>query len=188
MLMKERTSGMYRLSSYLMARTTGDVPIELLHPLFYILVTYWVTGLKPSLWSFLLTTLTLLYGSLVAESQGLAVGAAITDVRSAATITALITQISTLAGGFYVQHVPGFMSWLQYISPSYYTYKLMLNAQYTENERYKCGDDSYCYVRDASAVQRAGLGQVWLPLMALSLMLVGYRLIAYALLLRVKKR
>lgn len=123
---------------------------------------------------------------LLLPREGLSVGAAVTDPRSGAAVTSLITQISTLAGGFNVQHVLGFMAWLQYVS-SYYTYKLVLNAQYTENERYMCGDDSYCYCGDASAVQRAGLGQVWLSLMALLVMLVGYRLIADAVLLTMKK-
>ncbi|MFS7906061.1 putative ABC-2 type transporter [Helianthus anomalus] len=53
MLTKERSSGMYRLSSYFMSRTIGDLPMELVLPTFFCIVTYRMAGLKPNLGSFL---------------------------------------------------------------------------------------------------------------------------------------
>ncbi|KAF2312791.1 hypothetical protein GH714_040059 [Hevea brasiliensis] len=47
MLIKERSSGMYRLSSYYFARIAGDLPMELVLPTIFVTVTYWMGGLRP---------------------------------------------------------------------------------------------------------------------------------------------
>ncbi|KAL2902042.1 ABC transporter G family member 14 [Bienertia sinuspersici] len=51
MLIKERTSGMYKLSSYFLARTIGDLPLELALPTAFVFIIYWMGGLKPTLQS-----------------------------------------------------------------------------------------------------------------------------------------
>ncbi|GKD57139.1 ABC transporter G family member 9-like protein [Tanacetum coccineum] len=71
MLAKERSSGMYKLSSYFMSRTIR---------------------------------------------QGLALGALVMDLKSAAVLGSVIMLSFTLAGGYYVQNVPPFISWIKYAS------------------------------------------------------------------------
>lgn len=46
MLTKERSSGTYRLSSYFMAQTISDLPMELLLPTSYLIIVYFMAGLK----------------------------------------------------------------------------------------------------------------------------------------------
>ncbi|TKY66553.1 ABC transporter G family member 9 [Spatholobus suberectus] len=46
MLEKERSSGMYRLSSYFMSRMVGDLPMELVLPTIFLTIIYWMAGLK----------------------------------------------------------------------------------------------------------------------------------------------
>lgn len=58
MLNKERAADMYRLSAYFMARTTTDLPLDLLLPLLFILVVYFMAGLRQSAGPFFLTMLT----------------------------------------------------------------------------------------------------------------------------------
>lgn len=57
MLIKERSSGMYKLSSYFIARTVGDLPMELVLPTIFITITYWMGGLTPVAGNFLETLL-----------------------------------------------------------------------------------------------------------------------------------
>lgn len=67
MLLKERASGMYRLSAFFWARILGDLPLELTLPTVFVGIVYKMGGLKSSFVSFLLTLLAVLYNVLVAQ-------------------------------------------------------------------------------------------------------------------------
>ncbi|KAL3333388.1 hypothetical protein AABB24_033463 [Solanum stoloniferum] len=186
MLEKERSSGMYRLSSYFMSRIVGDLPMELVLPTVFVIITYWTTGLKQSPVNFFSTLFTVLYGVLVAQGLGLAIGAMIMDLKSATVLASVIMLSFTLVSGFFVQHVPSFISWLKYISLSQYTFKLLIGSQYEAGEMYHCGIvDATCYAHDFPAIKSVGLGGKAISVVALTIMLVGYRLLAYLLLTRI---
>ncbi|XVE80191.1 hypothetical protein DITRI_Ditri14bG0119800 [Diplodiscus trichospermus] len=186
MLEKERSSGMYRLSSYFMSRTIADLPMELILPTVFITITYWMAGLKPTAGNFLHTLFALLFCVLVSQGLGLALGALVMDQKSAALLGSVIMLTFLLAGGYYVQHVPTFISWIKYISISHYTYKLFLGSQYKPNETYPCGDPGkVCLVGDFPSVKTVGLDGQILSAFAMAIMLVLYRLIAYLALMRI---
>ncbi|KAK6931439.1 ABC transporter-like, ATP-binding domain [Dillenia turbinata] len=179
MLIRERSSGMYRLSSYYFARMAGDLPMELVLPTIFITVTYWMGGLKPSLTTFLLTLLIMLFNVLVSQGLGLALGAILMDVKQATTLSSVTMLVFLLAGGYYIQHIPQFIAWLKYISFSHYCYKLLVEVQYSENEVYDCGRVVQCRVMDFPGISVLGLGHVGWDVGALAVMFVGYRLLAY---------
>ncbi|CAN8326112.1 unnamed protein product [Cochlearia groenlandica] len=189
MLEKERSSGMYRLSSYFMSRVVGDLPMELILPTIFLIITYWMAGLNPKLANFFLTLLILLVHVLVSGGLGLALGALVMDQKSATTLGSVIMLAFLLAGGYFVQHVPVFISWIQYISISYYTYKLLILGQYTENEWYPCGENGEmkCHVSDFEAIKHIGFHSGFVSALALVVMLVGYRVVAYIALMRIGK-
>ncbi|GFZ09271.1 ABC-2 type transporter family protein [Actinidia rufa] len=58
MLNKERAADMYRLSAYFVARTTSDLPLDLLLPLLFLLVVYFMAGLRNSAGPFFLSMAT----------------------------------------------------------------------------------------------------------------------------------
>ncbi|KAF9666811.1 hypothetical protein SADUNF_Sadunf16G0267300 [Salix dunnii] len=186
MLGKERSSGMYRLSSYFMSRIVSDLPMELVLPTIFLTITYWMAGLKATPGNFFLTLFVLLYSVLVSGGLGLAIGALVLNQRSA-TITGSVIMLSfLLAGGYYITHVPAFINWLKYISISQYTYKLLLGSQYNPGDTYTCsGAGGVCLVGDYPALKQVGLDDQVLGAVALGIMLVGYRLIAYLALTRI---
>lgn len=49
MMLKERASGMYRLSAFYLARTASDLPIEFASPSILVIVCYLFAGLRPGL-------------------------------------------------------------------------------------------------------------------------------------------
>ncbi|OMP02252.1 ABC transporter-like protein [Corchorus olitorius] len=184
MLMKERSSGMYRLSSYYIARTVGDLPMELLLPTIFVTVTYWMGGLKPSLLTFALTLLIILFNVLVAQGLGLALGAILMDVKQATTLASVTMLVFLLVGGYYIQHIPALLGWFKYISFSHYCYKLLVGVQYSGDELYQCEIDGVlrsCKVMDFGGIKclHLGLHNFFWDVAALTIMLVGYRLIAY---------
>ncbi|KAK4491362.1 hypothetical protein RD792_002099 [Penstemon davidsonii] len=187
MLAKERSSGMYRLSSYFMALTLGDLPMELVLPTVFFIITYWMAGLNPTPGSFFSGLFALLYGVLCSQGLGLAIGAVVMDMKSATTLGSVIMLTFLLACGFYVQHVPAFIRWIKYVSISQYSYKLLLLSQYKPGEMYTCGDDNNktCLVEDFPSIKAMGLDGHVVSIIALAIMLVGYRLIAYIALMRI---
>ncbi|KAF5745307.1 hypothetical protein HS088_TW07G00891 [Tripterygium wilfordii] len=187
MLIKERSSGMYRLSSYYFARTAGDLPMELVLPTVFVTISYWMGGLKPSLVTFILTLLIVLFNVLVSQGLGLALGAILMEAKQATALASVTMLVFLLAGGYYIQHIPPFISWLKYISFSHYCYKLLIGVQYSADEVYDCGLRMHCRVMDFPAIKYLGLDGKWMDVFALLIMLVGYRLLAYVALIRLGK-
>lgn len=179
MLIKERSSGIYRLSSYYIARTVGDLPMELILPTIFVTITYWMGGLKPSLTTFLMTLMVVLYNVLVAQGVGLALGAILMDAKKAATLSSVLMLVFLLAGGYYIQHIPGFIAWLKYISFSHYCYKLLVGVQYSWDEVYECGLGLHCSVMDYEGIKNLRIGNMLWDVLALALMLLLYRVLAY---------
>ncbi|XVF18936.1 hypothetical protein REPUB_Repub11eG0066600 [Reevesia pubescens] len=108
------------------------------------------------------------------------------DLKSATVLGSVIMLSFLLAGGFYVQHVPPFISWIKYISINHYTYKLFLGSQYKPNETYHCGDPGkVCLIGDFPSIKTVGLDEQVSSAIALAIMLVAYRLIAYLALMRI---
>lgn len=187
MLEKERSSGMYRLSSYFISRIIVDLPVELILPTIYLIIIYFMTGLKLNVINFLYTLFSLLLDVLVSQGLGLAIGAIIMETKSAITLGSIILLSFVLAVGFYVRHVPSFIAWIKYISINYYIYKLFLGSQYDINQTYPCSDGK-CLISEFPLVKQMGelqlQGQL-MALLALFIMLIGYRLMAYFALMRI---
>ncbi|CAL0333765.1 unnamed protein product [Lupinus luteus] len=186
MLKKERSSGMYRLSSYFFSRMVADLPMELILPITFLFIIYWMAGLKANVVNFIYTLFTLILNVLVSQGIGLAIGAIVLDQKSATTLASVIMLSFLLVGGFYVQHVPKFISWIKYISTSYYVYHLLMGSQYDTSDTYPCSKGQ-CLVSEFPMIKQIGLdlrGQM-IAASALGLMLIGYRLVAYFALMRI---
>ncbi|PON42060.1 ABC transporter-like [Parasponia andersonii] len=130
MLTKERAADMYQLSAYFVARTTSDLPLDLLLPILFLLVVYFMAGLRLSAGPFFLTMLTVFLCIVAAQGLGLAIGATLMDIKKATTLASVTVMTFMLAGGFFVNKVPVFISWIRYLSFNYHTYKLLLKVQY----------------------------------------------------------
>ncbi|KAL0443507.1 UNVERIFIED_CONTAM: ABC transporter G family member 9 [Sesamum latifolium] len=186
MLEKERSSGMYRLSSFFMALTLGDLPMQLVLPTIYYTLTYWMAGLKPKPGYFLAGFFITLYNVVCSHSLGLAIGAVVLDMKAAAVLGAIISLVFQLGGGYFVQNIPAFMKWIKYFSLIQHTFKLLLGSQYRPGETYPCADNKTCLIEDFPQIKAVGglHGQA-ASIIAMAVMFVGYRLIAYLALMRI---
>ncbi|GAY34430.1 hypothetical protein CUMW_011410, partial [Citrus unshiu] len=107
----------FRLSSYFVAKTIGDLPMELTLPTVFVVVTYWMARIKS-------TTPWLIKP----QSIRLAIGAVLMKQKVASTITA------TIVLQYLLQRLPAFTSWFEYASLTYYSYRLLLPSQYKAND------------------------------------------------------
>ncbi|CAD5175094.1 unnamed protein product [Musa acuminata subsp. malaccensis] len=130
MLNKERAVDMYRLSAYFIARTTSDLPLDLLLPIIFLLIVYFMAGLRLSIEHFFLSMLVVFLSIVAAQGLGLAIGASFMNIKQATTLASVTVMTFMLAGGFFVKRVPAFISWLRFISFNYHSYRLLLKVQY----------------------------------------------------------
>lgn len=179
MLEKERSSGMYRLSSYLIAKTAADFLLELVLPTVFVIITYFMGGLKPTPTNFFSTLSATLYTAIVAQSLGLAIGALVLNQKQAGTIASTLMLTFLLTGGFFVENIPRFISWLEYLSFTNYSYKLLLLSQYKPNETYNCGKTETCLVGDFPRIKFVGLNHEVLSVFVMFIMFVGFRVVTY---------
>ncbi|KAJ1392752.1 P-loop containing nucleoside triphosphate hydrolase [Sesbania bispinosa] len=164
MLAKERATDMYRLSAYFVARTTSDIPLDLVLPVLFLLVVYFMAGLRLSAGPFFLSILTVFLCIVAAQGLGLAIGATLMDLKKATTLASVTVMTFMLAGGFFVKKVPIFISWIRYLSFNYHTYKLLLKVQYE-------------HITPSINGIRIDNGST--EVAALIVMVFGYRLLAY---------
>ncbi|KAL6901819.1 hypothetical protein ACP4OV_004695 [Aristida adscensionis] len=172
MLNKERAVDMYKLSAYFLARTTSDLPLDLFLPVIFMVIVYFMAGLKASASHFFLSMLTVFLSIIAAQGLGLAIGASLLDIKKATTLASVTVMTFMLAGGFFVKRVPPFISWLRYLSFNYHTYRLLLKVQYDP-------------VPDILTTT-AHLDNGAIEVAALVAMIIGYRVLAYLSLRRVK--
>lgn len=191
MLAKERASDMYKLSAYFMSRTCADIPLEYLLPIGFLIIVYWMAALKASAGAFFLTLLVLFLDIAVAQGLGFLLGAAFMDVKKATTLASVLILAFMLAGGYYIQHVPGFIRWIRYLGFTWYSYRLLAKTQYSPHQTYACGTNNTqrCLVANHPAFRLLPLGggpfgDVW-PML---IMVIGYRLWAYWCLRNMKGR
>ncbi|KAL6205011.1 hypothetical protein ACLB2K_022276 [Fragaria x ananassa] len=165
----------------------SDLPMELVLPtLLFLTIKYWCTGLKPTVGHFLHALLVLLLSVSVAQGLGLALGALVMDHELAMTLGTVFMLSFQLVGGFFVQQVPRFIAWLKYLSFVHYSYKLLLGSQYKADETYPCDNGGVCVIADYPSIKMVGLDGQLISVIALVIMLVGYRLIAYVALMRIR--
>ncbi|XP_074567110.1 ABC transporter G family member 9 [Curcuma longa] len=185
LLTKERSSGMYRLSSYFVARMAGDLPMELILPIVFITITYWMGGLKPLAANFCANLAVVLLGVLAAQGFGLALGALVMNLKAATTLGSVLMLSFLLAGGFYVQNIPPFIAWIKYISLLYYTFKLQIISQYSAEDTYQCTPTVRCPILEFPSIKMVGFGDTVWTTAVLVIMLFAYRFVAYLGLMRV---
>ncbi|KAE8100447.1 hypothetical protein FH972_018344 [Carpinus fangiana] len=182
MLAKERSVEMYKLSAYFLGRTSSDLPSDLLLPIVFLVIVYFMVGLKLSFAAFSLTLLTLFLSIVAAQGLGLAIGAAFVDVKKATTLASIVVMTFMLSGGFFIQKVPSFMSWLRYASFNYHTYRLLLKIQYGCSGSSMSGSCS-C---DSPFIRGLKLDQGdQMEVGAMMTMIIVYRLLAYLILRRI---
>lgn len=198
-LVKERSSGMYSMSSYFMARITGELPMELVLPAVSLCITYWMAGLKTEPSAFAATLAIVLVYVLVSQGLGLAIGAVIMDAKQASVMVTITMLAFVLAGGYYVHKLSLCGYWMKYVSTTFYCYQLLVYVQYGDGANISsllgCSSPGPgvgpARGRDVAAcrfIDQGVQGQIHpaLSVAMLLIMFVAYRVLAYVALKRVR--
>ena len=73
LILRERSAGLYRTSAFYLAKVFADMPVQVLEPLVFATIVYWMAGLQPIFWNYFMMMLTIELGAFAAGSMGLVI-------------------------------------------------------------------------------------------------------------------
>lgn len=111
---------MYRLSAFYVARTLSDFPTDMSIPTGFVIVVYFMAGLRYTAGAFFGTYGTLLLSMLVAQSLGLLLGAIFMNPKTAQVVATVLMLTIVLTAGYFVTDIPDWIEWIQWLSYIYY--------------------------------------------------------------------
>jgi len=138
MLLKERASGMYRVSAFYLSSAASDLPMDCAYPVLFVVVIYLMGGLKLTAAAFFSNVFSTILLVLVAQSLGLLLGAAFMNPKNAQTVATIIMLSFMLVGGYYVRGIPAWIDWVKYISYIYWGFNLLIKIEFANSQYYNC--------------------------------------------------
>ncbi|KAK9803713.1 hypothetical protein WJX73_005190 [Symbiochloris irregularis] len=138
MLLKERASGMYRLSAFYFARLASDLPLDFAIPTIFLIIVYFMGHLRYSAAAFFANYFTVILIMLVAQSYGLFLGTVVMNPKTAQTLAAIIMIVFMLTGGYFTRNIAVWISWFKYLSFIFYGYGLLAHIEFKDRQLYLC--------------------------------------------------
>eukprot|EP00698_Gefionella_okellyi_P019108 TRINITY_DN580_c0_g1_i2.p1 TRINITY_DN580_c0_g1~~TRINITY_DN580_c0_g1_i2.p1 ORF type:complete len:728 (-),score=164.74 TRINITY_DN580_c0_g1_i2:2032-4215(-) len=195
-LRRERAASAYRVSAYFLGKITAEMLFNLLNPIIFGVILYWMCGLNPGVeqfFTFLGFNVALAY---VATSQGLLFSAIAPSVQASQIMGPMSQILLMLFAGFIINagNYPVYLGWIQYISHIKWSFEALVVTEF-QGATFSCTTaqlingttcpiatgNGFLSVLNFSAVDRR------VNIAVLCAMLVGLNLLSYfALLLCVR--
>lgn len=136
---KDRASGSYRLLAYYIAKTSVEIPADVLYPTCFATLTYFTVNLNPSFSAFILHTTTLLLTVIASVSLGTTISATVTSSKEASALCTVLIISSSLISGYYIEksNLPVFVRWLRQLSFLKFGYEAMVRIE-AKNQIFPC--------------------------------------------------
>uniref|UniRef100_A0A914IBY9 ABC transporter domain-containing protein n=1 Tax=Globodera rostochiensis TaxID=31243 RepID=A0A914IBY9_GLORO len=130
---REYHDGLYCSGAYFVARSVSYIPLFTVDGAVMVSVSYWLIGLVPTVWHFLITLGICFLVEQSAVAFGVMLSAVSPSYPVAVSVAGPILTILSLTGGLFanVGELPYFISWVQYLSWFRYGFEAFAIAQWS---------------------------------------------------------
>lgn len=139
LMVKERTSGMYRLSAFYLSETFCDLPMDYSIPLIFVVSSYWGVHLRQDAGAFIGNVSVMLVSGLCIQTVGLLLGATVRNPETAVSFATVLMIALMLTTGFWVRDIPSWLEWLKYLGPPYWAFRVLLQIEFGGKKYLDCG-------------------------------------------------
>lgn len=192
---KERSSATYRLSAYFLGKIIGELPVEVVLPLFFCTVTYWMIGLSDTAQGYFLYVLILLLTLFMNSSMGILLSSIITDTSKSVRFAGILSMCSSALASFLVSSgdIPVWFSWSRWLSIVKYPYEALMIADldFVGHEFVPASPSAYTNnpIRGQDVLDRYGVDTTfWGDMLFLVGMTLMMRVLSYLALRTLNKR
>ncbi|XP_069675336.1 ATP-binding cassette sub-family G member 4-like [Periplaneta americana] len=188
---REHLNYWYSLKSFYFAKTMADLPFQIVFSVIYVMIVYFMTSQPPEMMRFMMLLTMCILTSLVAQSLGLLIGAAM-SVENGVFFGPVASVPILLFSGFFVNFntIPGYLQWVPYISYIRYGFEgAMISIYGYGREKLSCSE-AYCHFRNPTKFLEEmdmATAEYWIDAAALAGFFLLLRCVAYFV-LRLKLR
>jgi len=139
---REKANKVYKTSAYFLGKTLIELPLQILTPIVFGSIPYYMIGLKPDWTYFFRFCLGLVVLGQASESLGLILGALVKAPTTAVMMSPLLLIPFLLVTGFFLNlnSIPLYLVWIKVLSPQKYIFAALLQTEFT-NQHFYCGED-----------------------------------------------
>ncbi|CAF1339002.1 unnamed protein product [Rotaria sordida] len=191
----ENISGYYRTTTYFIAKLICDVlPMRVIPSIIFSLIGYFMTGLQRSVGQFFIFLLTIFMASIFGSAICFFISATIHTFAVALIVVILIFVVMFLFSGFLISldSIFNWLSWIQWISAVRYASNVLIINEFRNINFCQVNQTDVCPMNGSEILKKKAVDyatdwDMWKYLFALTMMTIGFLLLAYIQLLRIKK-
>ncbi|XP_064613725.1 protein white-like [Liolophura sinensis] len=189
--MREHGSRLYRVDVYFISKTIAELPNFIVFPAVFCAVIYWMIGFYEAVEQFFIFMAIMIFVANIAVSVGYVISCMTGSLNIALAIAPPLLIPLMLFGGFYVNTgtVPVYFVWLEYLSWFKYSNEIVTINQWKDVTDLACPNNTLgqrpCFTNGQEVLDSLNFSNdnITLDLGLMAALLVGYRVLAFLLLL-----
>ena len=186
-VMRERQNKSYALGIYYISTFLSTLPIQIIFPVIFGAILYWIVGLNPDptrfLWFLLITILT----NFASIGLGFLCGCVAPSVEAATTIGQTLVALMILFSGFFIHtdSLPVWLRWLTYISTIRWSFMAFMINEFKDETGYGgCDERTVCITTGNEVLHGFAFNdwEVGEPILYIAILLGSFHILAFIML------